>query len=33
MCCQRRALLEEELHSKRAALMETLNEGQIVHDT
>ena len=27
----RRALLEEELHSKRAALMETLNEGQIVH--
>src|SRR5246127_5017317 len=27
----RRALLEEELHAKRAALMETLNEGQIVH--
>jgi small subunit ribosomal protein S1 len=27
----RRALLEEELHSKRAALMETLKEGQIVH--
>src|ERR1700738_347795 len=27
----RRALLEEELHSKRAALMETLSEGQIVH--
>jgi small subunit ribosomal protein S1 len=27
----RRALLEEELHTKRAALMETLNEGQIVH--
>ena len=27
----RRALLEEELHSKRAALMETLNEGQVVH--
>jgi small subunit ribosomal protein S1 len=26
----RRALLEEELHAKRAALMETLNEGQIV---
>ncbi|HKW62322.1 MAG TPA: 30S ribosomal protein S1 [Candidatus Acidoferrum sp.] len=27
----RRALLEEELHAKRAALMETLNEGQVVH--
>jgi small subunit ribosomal protein S1 len=27
----RRALLEEELHAKRAALMETLNEGQMVH--
>jgi small subunit ribosomal protein S1 len=27
----RRALLEEELHSKRASLMETLNEGQVVH--
>jgi len=27
----RRALLEEELHAKRAALMETLSEGQIVH--
>jgi small subunit ribosomal protein S1 len=27
----RRALLEEELHAKRATLMETLNEGQIVH--
>jgi small subunit ribosomal protein S1 len=27
----RRALLEEELHAKRAALMEKLNEGQIVH--
>jgi len=27
----RRALLEEELHAKRAALMDTLNEGQIVH--
>jgi small subunit ribosomal protein S1 len=27
----RRALLEEELHAKRAQLMETLNEGQIVH--
>jgi small subunit ribosomal protein S1 len=27
----RRALLEEELHAKRAALMETLTEGQIVH--
>jgi small subunit ribosomal protein S1 len=27
----RRALMEEELHSKRAALMETLKEGQIVH--
>ena len=27
----RRALLEEELHSKRAALMETLSEGQVVH--
>jgi len=27
----RRALLEEELHAKRATLMETLTEGQIVH--
>ena len=27
----RRALLEEELHTKRAALMETLSEGQVVH--
>ena len=27
----RRALLEEELHSKRAELMETLNEGQVIH--
>jgi len=27
----RRALMEEELHAKRAALMETLTEGQIVH--
>jgi small subunit ribosomal protein S1 len=27
----RRALLEEELHAKRAALMDTLNEGQVVH--
>jgi small subunit ribosomal protein S1 len=27
----RRALLEEELHAKRAALMETLSEGQVVH--
>src|SRR6267142_529036 len=27
----RRALLEEELHGKRAAVMETLSEGQIVH--
>jgi small subunit ribosomal protein S1 len=27
----RRALLEEELHAKRAALMETLTEGQVVH--
>ena len=27
----RRALLEEELHARRAALMETLSEGQIVH--
>jgi small subunit ribosomal protein S1 len=27
----RRALLEEELHAKRAALMESLSEGQIVH--
>ncbi|MGB8473322.1 MAG: 30S ribosomal protein S1 [Candidatus Acidiferrum sp.] len=27
----RRAILEEELHAKRAQLMETLNEGQIVH--
>jgi len=29
----RRALLEEELHAKRAALMETLSEGQVVHGT
>jgi len=27
----RRALMEEELHAKRAALMETLSEGQVVH--
>jgi small subunit ribosomal protein S1 len=27
----RRALLEEELHAKRATLMETLSEGQTVH--
>jgi small subunit ribosomal protein S1 len=27
----RRALLEEELHTKRAALMESLSEGQVVH--
>jgi small subunit ribosomal protein S1 len=27
----RRAILEEELHAKRAALMETITEGQIVH--
>jgi small subunit ribosomal protein S1 len=27
----RRAILEEELHAKRAQLMETLNEGQVVH--
>jgi small subunit ribosomal protein S1 len=27
----RRALLEEELHAKRATLMETLTEGQVVH--
>src|SRR5579862_7908722 len=27
----RRALLEEELHAKRAELMETLKEGQVVH--
>src|SRR5256884_221339 len=27
----RRAILEEELHAKRAALMETLSEGQVVH--
>jgi small subunit ribosomal protein S1 len=27
----RRALLEEELHTKRAQLMETLSEGQVVH--
>jgi small subunit ribosomal protein S1 len=27
----RRALLEEELHAKRATLMETLSEGQVVH--
>jgi small subunit ribosomal protein S1 len=29
----RRALLEEELHAKRAELMEKLNEGQVVHGT
>jgi len=29
----RRALLEEELHGKRAALLETLSEGQTVHGT
>ena len=29
----RRALLEESLHAKRAELMETLTEGQIVHGT
>ena len=29
----RRALLEEELHAKRAQLMENLKEGQIVHGT
>jgi small subunit ribosomal protein S1 len=29
----RRALLEEELHAKRAELMETLSEGQTVHGT
>jgi len=29
----RRALLEEELHSKRAELMEKLSEGQVVHGT
>jgi small subunit ribosomal protein S1 len=29
----RRALLEEELHAKRAELMENLKEGQIVHGT
>ncbi len=29
----RRALLEEELHAKRAELMEKLKEGQIVHGT
>jgi small subunit ribosomal protein S1 len=29
----RRAILEEELHAKRAELMETLSEGQIVHGT
>ncbi len=29
----RRALLEEELHAKRAELMETLKEGQVVHGT
>lgn len=29
----RRALLEEELHAKRAALMETLSEGQTLHGT
>jgi len=27
----RRAIMEEELHAKRASLMETLTEGQIVH--
>jgi small subunit ribosomal protein S1 len=27
----RRAILEEELHAKRAQLMETLTEGQVVH--
>jgi len=27
----RRAILEEELHAKRAQLMETLSEGQIIH--
>ncbi|HEV3419989.1 MAG TPA: 30S ribosomal protein S1 [Candidatus Acidoferrum sp.] len=29
----RRALLEEELHSRRAELMEKLSEGQVVHGT
>jgi small subunit ribosomal protein S1 len=29
----RRALLEEELHTKRAELMEKLSEGQVVHGT
>ena len=29
----RRALLEEALHAKRAELMETLQEGQVVHGT
>jgi small subunit ribosomal protein S1 len=29
----RRALMEEELHAKRAALLETLSEGQTVHGT
>jgi len=29
----RRALMEEELHGKRAALLETLSEGQTVHGT
>lgn len=29
----RRALLEEELHAKRAALLDTLSEGQTVHGT
>jgi small subunit ribosomal protein S1 len=29
----RRALMEEELHAKRAELMENLKEGQIVHGT
>ena len=29
----RRALLEEELHAKRAELMEQLKEGQVVHGT
>ena len=29
----RRALLEEELHAKRAELMENLTEGQVVHGT
>jgi len=29
----RRALLEEELHAKRAALLEQMQEGQVVHGT